>query len=127
MGIYHKPIKTKTTGTGAKKKKAKDNILAHYGNPPINTKVGEKDIRVVYVGRGRNKKVKIKLAAYANVKDKEGKIKKVKIKRVLENPANRYYVRQNIITKGAIIETEIGKAKVTNRVGQDGIINAILI
>ncbi|MEM2426420.1 MAG: hypothetical protein QXE83_05420 [Archaeoglobaceae archaeon] len=31
------------------------------------------------------------------------------------------------MTKGAIIQTEIGKAKVTNRPSQEGIINAVLI
>ncbi|MDO5821049.1 MAG: 30S ribosomal protein S8e, partial [Methanobrevibacter sp.] len=33
----------------------------------------------------------------------------------------------NIITKGAIVETEIGNAKVTSRPGQDGIINGVLL
>ncbi|RLF79472.1 30S ribosomal protein S8e, partial [Thermococci archaeon] len=42
-------------------------------------------------------------------------------------PANRQYVRRNIITKGAIIQTEIGKAIVTSRPGQDGVVNAVLI
>ncbi|RLF82243.1 30S ribosomal protein S8e, partial [Thermococci archaeon] len=52
---------------------------------------------------------------------------KVKIISVVENPANRQYVRRNIVTKGAIVQTEIGKALVTSRPGQDGIVNAVLL
>ena len=43
------------------------------------------------------------------------------------NSANPNYVRRNIITKGAIVETPEGNAKVTSRPGQDGVINGILI
>lgn len=50
-----------------------------------------------------------------------------KILSVKENPANPHYVRRNIITKGAIIETEAGLARVTSRPGQDGIIQAVLL
>ena len=46
---------------------------------------------------------------------------------VIENKANPNYVRRNIITKGAIVETSAGKAKVTSRPGQDGVINGVLI
>ncbi|MCX6709925.1 MAG: 30S ribosomal protein S8e, partial [Candidatus Woesearchaeota archaeon] len=36
-------------------------------------------------------------------------------------------VRRNIIVMSTIIDTEIGKARVTSRPGQHGIINAVLI
>jgi small subunit ribosomal protein S8e len=55
------------------------------------------------------------------------KSKKVKIKNVLETPSNRFMARQNIMTKGAIIETELGKAKITNRPSQEGCIQAMLL
>ncbi|MCK5560714.1 MAG: 30S ribosomal protein S8e, partial [Thermoplasmata archaeon] len=45
----------------------------------------------------------------------------------IENSANPFYVRRNIINKGAIIDTELGNARVTSRPGQHGMINAILI
>ncbi|MCW1299110.1 MAG: 30S ribosomal protein S8e, partial [Candidatus Parvarchaeum sp.] len=48
------------------------------------------------------------------------KASQVKTVRVLENKANRSYARRNIITKGAVIETDQGKAVVINRPGQDG-------
>jgi len=46
---------------------------------------------------------------------------------VLESPDNRNFARQNIITKGAIIETDAGKAVVLNSPGTDGAINARLV
>ncbi|MBW3022802.1 30S ribosomal protein S8e, partial [Candidatus Woesearchaeota archaeon] len=52
---------------------------------------------------------------------------KAKIKTVADSPANKHYVRRNIITKGAIVETDKGKAKITSRPGQDGTVNAVLI
>ena len=45
----------------------------------------------------------------------------------METPSNRFFARQNIITKGTILETEIGKVKVTNRPTQEGNINGILV
>lgn len=47
------------------------------------------------------------------------------IESVVENPANRHFVRRNILTKGTIIETNKGKARITNSPGQDGIVNAV--
>ena len=46
---------------------------------------------------------------------------------VKDNKANLHYMRRNILTKGAVIKTEIGDARITNRPGQDGVINAILL
>ena len=56
-----------------------------------------------------------------------GKAKKVKIKNVVETPQNIFLARQNRLMKGAIIETELGKARITNRPSQEGHINAILV
>ena len=47
--------------------------------------------------------------------DGKGKTKKVRILDVVENSANTQYSRQNVITKGAIIKTELGNAVVVNR------------
>ena len=87
-------------------------------------KEGNKKVRT----RGGNLKFRILSTSTVNVYDpKSKKSLKTSIKTVLENPANPHYVRRNIITKGAIIDTEKGKAKVTSRPGQHGVINAILI
>ena len=76
--------------------------------------------------RGANKKVFLLRAKFVSIQDK-GKTQKLEIKNVLETPSNRFLARQNIITKGTIIETEAGKIRVTNRPTQEGTINGILI
>ncbi len=97
------------------------------GREPTLTQLGEPRTKKVS-GFGGNSKMKILRASYINVKDSTtGKTLRTKIETVESNPANRNYVRRNIITKGAIVQTEIGKAKVTNRPGQDGVINGISI
>lgn len=58
---------------------------------------------------------------------KTKKTQKTKIKNVLETPQNVFHARQNKLSKGAIIETELGKAKITNRPSQEGQVNAVLI
>jgi small subunit ribosomal protein S8e len=78
--------------------------------------------------RGGGRKTRILGTNMVNVTNvKTNKTVKTKILTVIENPANPFYVRRNIITKGAIIDTELGKARVTSRPGQDGMINAVLI
>ncbi|MDD5700342.1 MAG: 30S ribosomal protein S8e, partial [Candidatus Nanoarchaeia archaeon] len=57
----------------------------------------------------------------------EGKAKKADIINVEETPQNRFMARQNRLVKGAIIETSMGKARITNRPSQEGQVNAILI
>ncbi len=52
---------------------------------------------------------------------------KAVIKGVVESNANRNFVRRSIITKNTIIQTDKGKARITSRPGQDGVINAILL
>ena len=77
---------------------------------------------------GGNHKMRILRGDLALVSDpKTGMAKKVKIETVKDNKANLHYMRRNIITKGAVIKTELGDAKVTNRPGQDGLINAVLL
>jgi small subunit ribosomal protein S8e len=46
---------------------------------------------------------------------------------IAENPSNRNFARRSIMTKGTVIETSAGKARITNRPGQEGAINAVLI
>ncbi|MBS3149493.1 30S ribosomal protein S8e [Candidatus Woesearchaeota archaeon] len=78
--------------------------------------------------QGGHEKTMLLSSNEANIYDPKSKsYKKAKIKMVVENKANKDFVRMNILTKGAIIETDLGKAKITSRPGQSGSINAILI
>jgi small subunit ribosomal protein S8e len=62
-----------------------------------------------------------------NLLDKKtGKTVVAKIMLVSSNPANPHYTRRNILTRGAIIKTDAGSAKVTNRPARDGFVNAVL-
>jgi small subunit ribosomal protein S8e len=100
--------------------------LAERGNAPALTKIGKAYVRKDSV-RGMNYKLTAVRADTANVYDPATKkFKKAKIDTVVINPANRHYTRSNIMTKGTIINTEIGKARITSRPGQNGVINAVL-
>jgi len=122
---YHERLTGKVLrGSGAKKVKARDKRLVHAGGYFIPTKIGEREIKIVRT-KGGNRKVKIKKDQYANVSTKDG-IKRVKIIKLLQGN-NPDYTREGIITKGSIIQTQIGKALVTSRPNQHGIINAKLV
>lgn len=99
----------------------------NLGSLPTHTKLGKKKVKVVK-GRSRLTKQRLMHEETANVYDpKAKKYSKLKILNIVGNPANRHFVRRNIITKGAIIKTDKGEARVTSRPGQEGTINAVLI
>lgn len=94
---------------------------------PAEPRVGEHKVVKKRV-RGGGYKLVLKSTNYANVTDPEtGKTQKARIIRVVENKADRDYERRGVITKGAVIETEIGLARVTSRPSQHGVVNALLI
>jgi len=97
------------------------------GGLPMNTKLAE-PVKKAFRTKGGGQKIKQQANNMANVTDpKTKKTVKAKILTVADNPANRNFVRRNIITKGTILETEKGKARVTSRPGQEGSINAVLV
>jgi len=121
-GDLHKRKKT-----GGKRKAYRGKRNYEMGGYPVETKIGSKKIKIERC-RGGNIKVKVLACDSVNVADpKTGKTQIAKIKKVVENPANRDYERRGILTKGAVIETELGLAKVTSRPGQNGVVNAVLI
>ena len=76
--------------------------------------------------RGGNSKSITTGVETVNISTKEG-VKKAKVISVLENPANPQFIRRNIVTKGALVDTELGKARVTSRPGQAGSVDAVLV
>jgi small subunit ribosomal protein S8e len=101
--------------------------LYELGSEPTLTRVGERKT-TEHRTKGGHSKVKLAQTTIANVFDPKKKTwAKATVSIVSANKANRNYVRRNIMTKGAVIDTNIGKARVTNRPGQEGQINAILI
>jgi len=125
MPVYHGNDLRKISG-GRKGRHVKVKRKYLMGRPPIETTLGREKV-LVYRTRGGGVKAKVKFAQYANVViPREGRCVKARIVRVVGNPSNRNYDRRGIITKGAIIQTELGAARVTSRPGQDGVVNAVL-
>ncbi len=89
------------------------------------TKLGDEK-RKSKATRGGNRKVYLLKARSINIYE-NGKTVKAEIKNVLETPSNRFFARQNILTKGTIVETSRGKARITNRPTQEGVVNGILV
>ncbi len=97
------------------------------GRFPTLTRLGLLKTKAIRT-KGGNLKVRVYSADFVNLYDPNtGKVEKVKIIRVLENPSDRKLNRMKIITRGAIVETEKGKAIITSRPGQDGVLNAVLL
>jgi small subunit ribosomal protein S8e len=97
------------------------------GRTPTETLMGETKRRTVD-SKGKVKKTPALRIKFVNVTDpSKGTTFRAEIQDVESNPANMDYQRRKVITRGTIIKTTKGRAKVTNRPGQDGILNAVLI
>ena len=90
-------------------------------------KLSKEEKRKTQRTRGGNKKVFLLKGKFVNIQGKNKKAKKVEIKNVLETPSNKFLARQNVLTKGTIVETELGKVRITNRPTQEGMINGVLV
>lgn len=126
METYHEGRKKKVgSGSGGRRGRYRDKKKSHLGGVFSSTKVSEKERKEGKRARGGNTHVRLKRASFVNVVV-EGKSRKAKILAVTESH-NPHYARQNIITKGAILNTDVGKVRVSNRVGQDGVVNGVLV
>lgn len=111
--------------TGGKYQKQKKKKLFEIPGQRKTTKLGEEKKKMKRT-RGGNKRTFLLKGKIVNIQDK-GKSSNAEIKNVLETPSNRFLARQNIITKGTIVETDKGKVRVTNRPTQEGNINGVLL
>lgn len=113
--------------TGGRYIAARKKKLYEVGNGPTLTKL-EKVHRKLEKTKGAHYKTRLLTADVANVLDpKSNKYSQAKIETVTDCPANRNFVRRNILVKGTIIRTDKGKARITSRPGQDGVVNAVLV
>lgn len=100
---------------------------SELGRSSAETRLSSKRLRKIRT-RGGNEKLRLDGGNKINVIDpKTNKAETLDIFNVVENKANPNYVRRNIITKGAIVETPKGRAKVTSRPGQSGVISGVLL
>jgi small subunit ribosomal protein S8e len=116
----------KRKDSGGKKRVNRKKRRYEKGFFPAETTLGKQKSRTIRK-HGGNEKFRLLAVNQANIADTSGKTTKVEILRVIKNPANVDYDRRGVITRGTIIATPIGTARVTSRPGQDGIVNAILV
>jgi len=91
--------------------------------------------RFVVLGETKRKNLKVRgghikpILLKANIANIRvgNKTVKAEIKNVEETPQNKFFARQNRLVKSALIETSLGKARITNRPSQEGQVNAVLI
>ncbi len=111
--------------SGGRYKKPRKKKLYERTGQERTVKLGEKKTKLIR-SRGGCKKLISLSQNTANITHNK-KSQKTKIKIVLETPSNRFLARQNILIKGAVIDTELGKAKITNRPSQEGIVQGVLL
>jgi small subunit ribosomal protein S8e len=126
VSVWHGDMRKKKP-SGGRKRHFKKKRRFEIGSFPAETTLGELKRKTVR-GRGGTRKLKVLRDKQACVTDpKTGKTQKVEITRVAKNPVNVDYDRRGVITKGAIIETSLGLARITSRPGQHGLLNAVLM
>ncbi|HLC74017.1 MAG TPA: 30S ribosomal protein S8e [Candidatus Nanoarchaeia archaeon] len=119
--------RSKRKVSGGLYKRLRKKRLTDLARNPALTKIASTRKSNLRTQGGHNKIITLSTNE-ANIYDpKTKKFKKATIKMVVENKANKDFVRMNILTKGAIIETDLGKARIINRPGQEPQINAILV
>lgn len=123
MAVRHDNSLTKKTGgrTRRYRKSKKYDLGSEFSEPEL----GEKSIISKRTRGGKGKSVvssenKMNLSV-------DGEVENVEIEAVLENTANKNFVRRSLLTKGTVVRTSEGKAKITSRPGQDGVVNGVKV
>ncbi|HEV2317172.1 MAG TPA: 30S ribosomal protein S8e [Thermoplasmata archaeon] len=125
MGIWQGRSRRKPTGGRLRpiRKKRRFEIGRELQHATIGSGTVKK-----YRVRGSNRKLRILTTNTVNVYDPATKkIQPAKLVTVRENPANPNYVQRNVITRGAIVETEVGLVQIRSRPGQDGVLNGVRV
>ncbi len=120
--------RSKRKYTGKKYKTFRKKRKRVLARAPINTVIGLPEKKKQQRVMGGNIKQKLFASSYVNVTDQAtNKTSKVKILKFESNDASKDLNRRHILTKGAVVETELGKVKITSRPGQHGVLSGILI
>jgi small subunit ribosomal protein S8e len=120
-------LRSKRKASGGRLTSARTKRKLELAGFAANTKLSVEDKIKTKRVIGGNEKLGLLTANKVNVADKKGKVTVTEMVNVVENPANPHLVRRNVLTKGAIVETKLGKVKVTSRPGQEGTVNGVLI
>ena len=120
-------LRSKRKPSGGRYRDWRKKRLRDTGSEPAHTRSGARAVHMKHT-MGGNRKVILLREEIANVYIADTKkYEKLKIETIVSNPANRHFVRRNIMTKGTIIKTAKGNARITSRPAQDGMINAVLV
>ncbi|MDZ7687947.1 MAG: 30S ribosomal protein S8e [Halobacteriales archaeon] len=117
--------RSKLKKTGGRRRHSRKKRKHEIGDEPTEPQLGDKKYKTIVV-RGGKKKTRVMSTDEANFV-RGGETERVEIQNVVENGANPNYARRDIITKGAVIETSEGRARVVSRPGQDGVVNAVAV
>ena len=113
--------------TGGKRRPERSRRAFEADDYPFEPVVGDV-VRSAKRTRGGRLSFGLRAAKEANVYDgSSGKTVRTTIVRVTANKANREYERRGVITRGAIVETELGTARVSSKPSDDGVVNAVLV
>ena len=119
--------RSKRKFTGKKYKHFRKKRKRELERPTINTTIGEEKKKKQRV-LGGNTKLKLFSSQFINVTDPNtNKTSRVRILDFESNDASKDLNRRHILTKGAVVETELGNAKITSRPGQHGALNGVLL
>ncbi|MFW9805481.1 MAG: 30S ribosomal protein S8e [Candidatus Thorarchaeota archaeon] len=125
MGVWHR--RSSRTATGARLRRFRSKRKHQRGRTPTETLMGETKRRTID-SRQKAKKTPALRLNMVNVTDpSKNATFRAELQDVEKNPANMDYQRRKVITRGTIIKTSKGRAMVTSRPGQDGVLNAVLI
>lgn len=119
--------KSKRKMTGGRLRSSRTKRKFELMGFPTLTRLEDKKRVKTHRSLGGNVKRVVLAIKEVNVSNKAGKTQKTEIVNVIENPANPHLVRRNIITKGAVVETKMGKVRITSRPGQEGSVNGVLL
>jgi small subunit ribosomal protein S8e len=123
MAVRHDRSGTKKSGgkTRSYRKMKKYDLGSEFSSPEL----GEQKI-ITKDSRGETEKNVVRRGNTINL-SVDGEVKNAEIESVIDNPANANYVRRSLLTKGTVVQTSEGKARITSRPGQDGVINGVLV
>ncbi len=127
MALKRTRGKTKRSGSGARYIDYRKSKLYEIAGASTMTKLAPVKTKTNRILGG---KTKTRMLDSNKVNLYDPKTKKyviAEIETVVENPANAQYVRRNLLTKGTIVQTNKGKARITSRPGQTGFLNAVLV
>ncbi len=119
--------RSKRKFTGKKYKHFRKKRKKELSRPTIDPVVGPEK-RKKQRTLGGNFKLRLFSTQEINVTDiSTNKTQKKRILGFESNTASKDLNRRHILTKGSIVETELGNVRVTSRPGQHGVLNGILI